>query len=136
MTRSQRSLELSVLPEQFVIVRLPREAALPTWATQGELFSVTRTADELSLVCAARYVPENLRGQGRWRALKVHGPFALTEVGVLASLAAPLADARISMFAVSTFDTDYLLVNEMQLGEAMQTLRRAGHRIADTAAAS
>ena len=136
MSPSQRCLEFSVLAEQFVIVRLPRETALPSWATQGEFFSVTRTADELSLVCAAQYVPENMRGQGRWRALKVHGPFALTEVGVLASLAAPLADAQISLFTVSTFDTDYLLINAMQLGEAMETLRRAGHRICDAAAAS
>jgi hypothetical protein len=136
MTPSQRRLELFIMPEQFAIVRLANDEAVPSWATQGGFFSITRTADELSIVCAAEYAPDNLRGQIGWRVLQVRGPFALTEVGVLASLTAPLAVARISLFVVSTFDTDYLLIDSRQLHAATDALREAGHTVCEGSLAS
>ena len=131
MSPTHRRFELSLLPEQFTIVRLPAEAPLPSWTGKGGFFSLTRTADELSVVCAARNVPANLRSQIGWRVFKVHGPLALPEIGVLSAVADPLAKAEISLFVISTFDTDYLLVNAEQLPRAVTALEGAGHTIHD-----
>jgi hypothetical protein len=129
MSESTRRFDLSVLPGTLAIVRLSADATLPPWSTQGTFFSVTRTSDELSVVCTARQVPPGIAAETGWRALKLAGPFALSEVGVLAALAAPLAKANVSLFVISTFDTDYLLVSENQLPAAIAALRDAGHRI-------
>jgi uncharacterized protein len=135
MSESTRRFDLSVLPETLAIVRLSADATLPPWATQGAFFSVTRTSDEFSIVCGARQIPPGVTAETGWRALKVAGPFALSEVGVLAVFAAPLAKANVSLFVLSTFDTDYLLVTENQLPAAIAALRDAGHRVQETSAA-
>jgi uncharacterized protein len=127
MTLSLRHLQLSLMPESYAIVGLSPLADLPNWAVQGPFFSVTRTSDELSIVVEASHVPEGIQSQSGWRVIKVQGPFVLSEVGVLASLAGPLAAARISLFVLSTFDTDYLLVSSESLDAAVQVLERAGH---------
>ncbi|HYL63482.1 MAG TPA: ACT domain-containing protein [Candidatus Methylomirabilis sp.] len=132
MTASLRQLRLSVLPESFAIFRLPPDAAIPTWAASGPFFSLTRTADELSIVVEQSRIPADVQAQGGWRAIKVLGPFELTEVGVLASLANPLAAAKISLFVVSTFDTDYLLVAAQALPAAIVVLQNAGHVFSPT----
>jgi hypothetical protein len=103
MAAAHRKLELSLLPGRFAISRLAAGSPIPEWATQGSFFSVTRTGDELSVVTELSFVPVGVQSQAGWRVLKVHGPFVLSEIGVLASLAAPLAEAKISLFAVSTF---------------------------------
>lgn len=136
MSKSKRCFDLTVLPGSFAIVRLAADAPVPGWATQGGFFSVTRTNEELSVVCAEDQVPRGKAAETGWRALKVAGSFALSEIGVLAALAAPLADAKVSLLAISTFDTDYLLVGERQLHTAMTALKGAGHRIEETGAAS
>jgi uncharacterized protein len=136
MRESTRRFELTLLPETFAIARLPADATLPSWATQGAFFSVTRTNDELSVVCCARQIPPGVAAETGWRALKVTGPFALSEVGVLAELAAPLAEGSISLFVISTFDTDYLLVSEKQLDAAIVALRKAGHHVEMSSAAA
>jgi uncharacterized protein len=136
MSKSERSFDLTVLPGSFAMVRLAADAPLPRWAAQGEFFSLTRTSDELSVVCAEDPVPRGVATETGWRALKVTGPFALSEIGVLASLAAPLAEANVSLFAISTFDTDYLLVSGKQLNAAIAALKGAGHRIRQTGALS
>jgi len=117
-------------------VRLAADAPLPRWAMQGGFFSVTRTSDELSIACVADQVPGDVAWETGWRALKVKGPFALSEIGVLATLTAPLVEAKVSLFAISTFDTDYLLVDQKQLHAAMAARRGAGHRITESATAS
>lgn len=136
MSRSKRCFDLTVLPGSFAIVRLTADAPVPGWATQGGFFSVTRTDDEVSVVCPADQVPAGFAAETGWRALKVKGPFALSEIGVLAALAASLADANVSVLAISTFDTDYLLVGERQLRAAVTALKGAGHRIEEKGAAS
>lgn len=98
-------------------------------ATAGSFFSITRTADELSVVCRQDAVPEGVVCQRGWRCLRVAGTIPLSVVGVLASLAAPLAEAGISAFAVSTFDTDYLLVKDKDLKAALESLRAAGQLV-------
>lgn len=129
MSKSNRRFDLTVLPGPLAMVRLAADAALPHWAMRDGFLSVTRTGEELSIVCRADRVPVDILAEKGWRALKVKGPFALSEVGVLAALAATLADAKVSLFAISTFDTDYLLVSETQLPTAVAALRSAGHRV-------
>jgi hypothetical protein len=129
MTAASRCFELTLLAERFAISRLAADAPVPDWATRGPFFSVTRTGDELSVVTELSLVPVGVHSQPGWRIFKVHGPFVLSEIGVLSALAAPLAEARISLFAVSTFDTDYLLVAAETLSAAIAALRRAGHTI-------
>jgi putative acetyltransferase len=122
-----RQLHFIELPDTFAICKLGSDAALPPWASTGDFLSITRTADELSIICCQDRVPGGIRCERGWRCLRVAGTMPLSAVGVLASLTAPLAEAGISVFAVSTFDTDYLLVKEMDLEKARDALRRQGH---------
>jgi hypothetical protein len=122
-------LNLTVVDGTFAVCRLGADAPIPPWATGGSFFSITRTADELSAVCRQDAVPEGVVGERGWRCLRVAGTIPFSVVGVLASLVAPLAEAGISVFAVSTFDTDYLLVKEKDFGEALDALRRSGHAV-------
>ena len=135
MSHSNRRFDLTVLRNSFALARLAADAPVPSWATQGEFFAITRTRDELSIVCLATQVPSGVLAETGWRALKVKGPVALSEIGVLATLATSLANADVSLFAISTFDTDYLLVSEKQLDVAIAALRGAGHRIEPGSAA-
>jgi hypothetical protein len=118
------------LPGNFGVCRLSPDDPLPAWAANGLLLSVTRTTDELSIVCREESVPENVRCERGWRCLRVGGTLEFSLIGVLASLVGPLADASVSVFALSTFDTDYVLVKEQDLGPAIEVLRRHGHSIA------
>ncbi|MFI5095674.1 MAG: ACT domain-containing protein [Candidatus Acidiferrales bacterium] len=127
MSLSLRRFQLSLLPESFAIVGLPPHADLPVWATEGPFFSVTRTSDELSIIVEESRVPAGVQSQGGWCVIKVQGPFVLSEVGILAALAGPLAASQISLLVVTTFDTDYLLVASENLAAAVSTLERAGH---------
>ena len=123
-----KSLTLSVLSDTFAICRLAASAPIPAWA-RGDFLSITRTRDELSIVCAQSNVPAGIRCEHDWRALQVVGQLDFALTGILASLAAPLADAGISIFALSTFDTDYVLVKARDLEKAMRVLQGAGHRV-------
>ena len=131
MAAKSRRFELTLLPERYAISRLAPTAPIPEWgpSTQGTLFSITRTADELSVVCELARVPSGAQSQPSWSILRVHGPFAMTEIGVLSALASPLAKAKLSLFAISTFDTDYLLVASGTLSAAVSALEGAGHKI-------
>ena len=122
-------LRLVALPEPLAVCRVAASDAFPAWLPVRGFVSVTRTAAELSVVCAADAVPSGIRGERGWRALAVQGPLDFGLTGILASIAAPLAQAEISIFAISTFDTDYVLVKAERLGDAMEALRRTGHRV-------
>lgn len=124
-----RPLPLLLLDGPFAVCRLAVDAAVPTWATAGAFSSITRTPDELSVVCAEDAVPEGIKCERGWRCLRVAGTIEFSVVGVLASLTAPLAEAGISAFAVSTFDSDYLLVKDKDLPAALDALLGAGHVI-------
>ncbi|SRR6266436_4648293 len=134
MSVAARHFELTLLPERFAISRLAADAPIPAWTTQGPFFSVTPTGDELSIVSELARVPVGVQSEPGWRIFKVHGPFVLSEIGVLSALAAPLAEAKISLFAISTFDTDYLLVVGETLSAAIHALGQAGHTIHRSAA--
>ena len=123
------SLTLFILPEHLAVCRLEANAAVPSWASNGRFFSITRTIDELSIVCEQANVPVHIQSEPNWRCLKVAGPLDFALTGILASLAVPLAAATISIFAVSTYDTDYLLVQADDLDEAINILRDQGHHV-------
>lgn len=119
----------SVLPQSFVIARLESNADLPSAVLASpDFFSITRTGDELSIVCAEGVAAGSSKEDGPWRAIKVQGPFDFDLTGVLASFLDPLAAAGIGIFAMSTFDTDYILVKSANLDSAVEALKEAGHR--------
>jgi hypothetical protein len=124
-----QQLTLIVVDGNFAVCRLEPGAPIPPWATAGDLFSITGTADELSVVCRQDAVPDGINCERGWRCLRVAGSIPFSVVGVLASLTAPLAEAGISVFAISTFDTDYLLVRAQDLERVVDILRRRGHTI-------
>jgi hypothetical protein len=111
----------------YAIVRLAAEAAVPAWASKGEFTSITRTADELSIVCPAGNLPADVPSPHRWICLKLEGPFAFSQTGVLLSFIEPLSTSDIPIFAVSTYDTDYVLIPE-EFVSAIDILREVGHR--------
>lgn len=123
-------MELELLPDRLSICRLDAVDESPLRASSG-LFSVTRTVDELSVVCPEGDAPDAASEvSSGWRAFKVHGPLDHNEVGVLASIAGPLAEAGVSLFPLATYDTDYVLVKEPDVERATGALEAAGHRIA------
>jgi hypothetical protein len=123
------SLTLALHDDYFAVCRLEPSAAIPSWATAGDLWSITRTSDELSVVCRQDHLPEGICCERGWRCLRVAGTIHFAVVGVLASLIVPLAEAGITVFALSTYDTDYLMVKEETLSRAMDVLRRHGHAV-------
>jgi uncharacterized protein len=120
-------LTLTVLAERLTVCRLGPQAALPGWALRRPFSCATRTGEELSIVCREEEAPVDVRREDGWRAFKIEGPFAFTATGVLASVTGPLAGAGIGLLAIATYDTDYILVKEVQLEQACCTLITAGH---------
>ena len=106
--------------------RLSAESSVPAWAA-GPFVNITFTADELAIICPAGAVPSGIRAERDWRVLKLVGPFPFTAVGVLASLATPLAEAGISLLSIATYDTDYFLVKADVFDRAVAVLVTAGH---------
>ena len=128
MTKPVPFFTLEVLAGATAICRLDADADIPGWAN-GEVVSITRTADELSIVCSEDNVPDGVRSETGWRCLRVAGPLDFSKVGVLASLTGTLAAANISVFVISTFDTDYVLVKNSALQETVESLGKAGHAL-------
>src|SRR5260370_32610873 len=116
-----------VLDAGFAICKLPPDVPIPSWASAGSFLSVTRTSDELSVVCHQDEVPKTVECQRDWRCLRIAGPLNFSEVGILASLVTPLAEAGISVFVISTFNTDYILVPGHALKRAVAVLNEEGH---------
>ena len=108
---------------------LEPDAAIPAWASGGSFTSVTRTPRELSIVCDASLVPADVRHERGWAMLELEGPFPFELTGILASFIVPLAEEKIGIFAMSTFDTDVLLVREPDLPRATAVLEAAGHAV-------
>jgi len=124
-----RGMSLTLLPDAMAISRLDAEAPLPAWAVAAPWWSITRTGDELSVVCAEIHVPSDVTASRGWRALKFDGPLPLDQTGILASVTAPLAAAHISVFALATFSTDFVLIPAAQQRAAIDALERAGHAV-------
>ena len=127
------SMHLEAIEVRLAVCRLDADIDVPAWVDRSEAFtSVTRTNDELSVICAFDDVPEGVSIEGPWRAFRVQGPLVMTLIGVVASLANALADAGISIFAISTYETDYILVHEPDFEAAVSALTRAGHVVASS----
>ncbi|WP_194848465.1 ACT domain-containing protein [Candidatus Neptunochlamydia vexilliferae] len=123
-------LLLILLAEKLTVCQMDQSEPIPPWATQSNtFFSVTLTEDELSIVCPSRYVPKGTKCERDWVAYKVAGPLDFGLTGILASIANPLAAANISLFAISTYDTDYILVKEKDRKSSIETLRKAGFSV-------
>jgi len=120
---------MSLLSSRLAVCRLPADTGLPDWARPGSLLAFVQTRQETSLVCEERYAPPEVKAERGWRALMVQGPLDFSLVGVLVSIAAPLAQAGVSLFAISTFDTDYILVKENVLERALHALEGAGIQV-------
>jgi uncharacterized protein len=128
MASSSRSLTLELFQEKFVICRLSPSASLPAWAFNGPFISINKTDDELSIITLDNdQLPQDIKCERQWRCFKLRGPFPFTLTGVLASILNPLANAEVSILAVSTFDTDYVLVKEKHLTLAIDVLKQNGH---------
>ncbi|MBI1789877.1 MAG: ACT domain-containing protein [Acidobacteria bacterium] len=124
------TLTLKLLDGRLAVCRLSAGARIPAWALDpSPLTSVTRTAGEISVVCPEQSVPSGTTAETGWRAFEVEGPLDFALTGVLAALAQPLAAAGVTLFALSTYDTDYVLVKESALEAARGALAAAGHRV-------
>lgn len=119
-------MKLAWLDDRLTICRLPPHEPWPDWLPNQGLVACVRTADELSVVCRTSAVPSGIQQERGWRAFRVVGVLEFSQTGILSSLAAPLAEAGISIFAMSTFDTDYLLVREQDVERASGALGSAG----------
>jgi hypothetical protein len=124
-------LPLLILPDKLAVCRLPADAALPEWARPGDLLAFIQTRFELTVVCPERFVPPEVVAERNWRAFMVQGPLDFSLTGVLAGIAAPLAEAALSIFAISTYETDYVLVRDEAIGKAVQALTQAGFLVLD-----
>jgi uncharacterized protein len=125
-------MRLDLLRDEFAIARLDGATCVPDWARSeepAEFLSITRTCDELSIVCESARVPTGIAAERGWRCVKVEGPLDFSLVGVLAALAEPLSRAGVPIFAISTFDTDYVMLKAMNLETAIAALESAGHVI-------
>ena len=124
-----RRFTFRVLGGRFAVVRLSPDTPVPAWATAGQFFSITRTDDELSIVCEQALAPDDVTRSDDWAALKLVGPFAFDETGVVASVTRTLADAGVGVFVLSTYDGDHVLVPSAGLPAALKALAEAGHLI-------
>jgi len=123
----QQPLRFRALNAIYGVVHLTSDAPVPAWATKGAFTSITRTPDELSIVCPTENLPTEVHSSHRWRCLKLEGPFPFTQTGVLLSFIEPLSGNNVPIFAVSTYDTDYVLIPEEFAERAIAVLKEAGH---------
>lgn len=126
---TSHKLDLVLMPDMLAVCRLESSDEIPAWAATASFSSITRAAEELSIVCPQNLVPDDVQCEPGWRCLRVAGTLNFSMIGVIASLVEPLAHAGISVFVMSTFDTDYLLVKETNFEAALSALRSAGHEV-------
>lgn len=123
-------LPLELLPDTLAMCRLAPEASVPAWASRpGGFLTISRSADELSIMAVQRAIPPDTRCERDYRALRVHGSLPPNLVGILESILKPLADAGLGILAISTYETDYVFVKTRDLGTALEALRAAGYTI-------
>ena len=125
----QRQLQLSLLKDKYGICTLPNTAPIPDWALTQSLASITRTEKELTIVCRLEILPSQYQSDLNWRCFKIDGSFDLNQIGVISSISSPLADAGISIYVISTYDTDYFLIQEQNLEKTISVLSSSGHYI-------
>lgn len=122
-------LRLSLLPYKYAVCHFHPDKHIPYWALLGDFVSLTRTSEELSIVCRQDNVPDDVEAERGWKCIQVHGTFDFATAGVNASLTLPLAEADISILAIATYTTEYVLVKEQYVERAIQALVQAGHHV-------
>ena len=118
----EKILTMKLLKEKYGVCRLDKTTSIPEWAQNSDFFSITRTSDELSIVCIEDSIPNDVKCEKDWRILKVEGPLDFSLIGILASISTILAQKGISIFAISTYDTDYILVKNKDINNAIEAL--------------
>jgi len=126
---SEKILTLKLLKEKYGVCRLDKTELIPEWATNSEIFSITRTTDELSVVCPEDNIPNDIKCEKDWRILKIEGPLDFSLIGILSSISTILAQKGISIFAISTYDTDYILVKNKDIDNAIESLIKERYEI-------
>ncbi|AWK52844.1 MAG TPA: ACT domain-containing protein [Clostridium sp.] len=119
---SEKILTMKLLKEKYGVCRLDKTELIPEWAQNSDFFSITRTSDELSIVCSQDDIPNDINCEKDWRILKIEGPLDFSLIGILASISTILAQKGISIFAISTYDTDYILVKNNDIDNAISAL--------------
>jgi len=126
---TMKLLTMKLLKEKYGVCRLDKTESIPEWAKDSDFLSITKTLDELSIVCSIDSIPRGVKCEKDWRILKVEGPLDFSLVGILSSISSVLAQQKISIFAISTFDTDYILVKDKDVDNAVSSLSNAGYEI-------
>lgn len=125
----QTKLTMRLLKEKYGVCRLKNNEAIPEWGKKGDFYSITKTPDELSIVCLQEGIPDGINCEKDWRILKIEGPLDFSLIGILASISSVLAQNQISIFAISTYDTDYILVKEKDIDKAVGTLIKENYEV-------
>jgi hypothetical protein len=124
-----KKLSLKILPDRMAVCRFDPTAALPDWIAEVGFCSITRTQDELTIVCPETHLAPEIRREAGWRCFQVKGILDFSEIGIIFSLTRPLAESGVSVFVISTFDTDYFMVKDNDLAKAIDALTAEGHEI-------
>ena len=128
---TDKILTMKLLKEKYGVCRLDKTELVPEWAQKSDFFSITRTSDELSIVCSEDYIPSGVRFEGDWKILKIEGPLDFSLIGILASISTILSQKGISIFAISTYDTDYILVKNNDMNDAIASLIKERYEVID-----
>ena len=126
---AKKILTLKLLKGKYGVCRLNKTQSIPEWSKKGEFFSITKTSDELSIVCFEDNIPNDIKCEKNWRVLKIEGPLDFSLIGILASISTILAQKGISIFAISTYDTDYILVKNKDIDNAIDSLIKEGYGV-------
>lgn len=122
-------LTMKLLKEKFGVSRLDKNELIPKWAQNSDFFSITKTCDELSIVCSQNHIPNDIKCEKDWRILKIEGQLDFSLIGILSSISTILAQKGISIFAISTYDTDYILVKNKDIDNAVDSLVKERYEI-------
>ena len=125
----EKLLTMKLLAERYGVCRLNKDELIPEWVRDSNFYSITKTLDELSIVCSQDSVPSDVKCEKEWRILKIEGPLEFSLIGILSSISTILAKEGISIFAISTYDTDYVLVKEKDIDNAINTLSNERYEI-------
>lgn len=123
------NLTLKLLDKTYAVCSLSKNKKIPLWAIEGDFLSITKTEDELSIVCEEKNVAEGIKYEGNWKILKIEGPLDFSLVGILAKISNLMAKNNISIFAISTYDTDYILIKLGNINKAIEVLKKDNYNI-------
>ena len=125
----EKILTMRLLKDIYGVCRLDKNELIPEWAQKSDFFSITKTNEELSIVCSQEDIPIDIQCEKNWRVLKIEGPLDFSLIGILSSISTVLANNKISIFAISTYDTDYILVKSSDLDNAIESLLKEGYEV-------